>query len=80
MLQQVVTKFLEIVKEDTDRTVVMTTIDSLFELLEKIGRPVLEVQGSTGAILARMKEAFTHKVCFLLDHRKMYAGIQWLCY
>lgn len=62
MLQSVVTKYLEIIKEDTDRTVVMTSIDSLFEMLEKIGRPVLEVQGSTGAILARMKEAFTHKV------------------
>lgn len=62
MLQSVVTKYLEIIKEDTDRTVVMTSIDSLFEMLEKIGRPVLEVQGSTGAILARMKEAFTHKL------------------
>lgn len=62
MLNSVVTKYLEIVKEDTDRTVVMAAIDSLFEMLETIGRPVLEVQGSTGAILARMKEAFTHKL------------------
>lgn len=62
MLQSVVKRILEIVQEDTDRTVVMTAIDTLYEMLEKIGRPVLDVQGATGAILARMKEAFTNKV------------------
>ncbi|XP_076111369.1 importin-4-like isoform X2 [Mytilus galloprovincialis] len=62
MLQSVVKRILEIVQEDTDRTVVMTAIDTLYEMLEKIGRPVLDVQGATGAILARMKEAFTNKL------------------
>ncbi|CAC5376943.1 IPO4 [Mytilus coruscus] len=62
MLQSVVRRILEIVQEDTDRTVVMTAIDTLYEMLEKIGRPVLDVQGATGAILARMKEAFTNKL------------------
>ncbi|VDI78313.1 importin-4 [Mytilus galloprovincialis] len=61
-IESVVKRILEIVQEDTDRTVVMTAIDTLYEMLEKIGRPVLDVQGATGAILARMKEAFTNKL------------------
>jgi len=64
MLITVVVKYLSLIKEEGDRLLVMTVIDTLFEMLEKIGQPVLEVQGSADAILARMKEAFTHKVCY----------------
>ncbi|KAK7114904.1 importin-4-like [Littorina saxatilis] len=62
MLCTVVPKYLEIAKEDQDRTVVMAAVDSLHELLERLGLAVLQVTNTTDAILQGMKDIFTHKV------------------
>ncbi|XP_033729226.1 importin-4-like [Pecten maximus] len=62
MLNTVVVKYLELIKTDADREIVMTVIDTLSEMLDKIGQPVLQVQGAADAILSRMKEVFTHKL------------------
>ncbi|OWF34795.1 Importin-4 [Mizuhopecten yessoensis] len=62
MLNTVVVKYLELIKTDVDREIVMTVIDTLSEMLDKIGQPVLQVQGARDAILSRMKEVFTHKL------------------
>ncbi|KAL5021050.1 hypothetical protein ScPMuIL_000205 [Solemya velum] len=61
MLTVVVPKFLEIIKQDEDRELVMATVDTLHELLQKIGQMVLTITGATDAILTRMKEIFTHQ-------------------
>ena len=53
-------------KEDADRQVVMIAIDTTFDMLDKIGLPVIQVEGVKDAILTRMKEAFTHKVEYLV--------------
>jgi len=62
MLCTVVPKFLEIARQDQDRTVVMSAVDSLHELLERLGAAVLQATNSTDAILQTMKDIFTHKV------------------
>ncbi|XP_076449742.1 importin-4-like [Babylonia areolata] len=62
MLCTVVPKFLEIAKQEPDRTVVMSAVDSLQELLEKLGVAVLQVTNTTDLILQTMKDIFTHKV------------------
>ena len=62
MLCTVVPKLLEIARQDQDRTVVMSAVDSLHELLERLGAAVLQVTNTTDAILQGMKDIFTHKV------------------
>ncbi|XP_060081049.1 importin-4-like [Ylistrum balloti] len=62
MLNTVVVKYLELIQTEFDREIVMTVIDTLSEMLEKIGQPVLQVQGAADAILSKMKEVFTHKL------------------
>ncbi|XP_005096783.1 importin-4 [Aplysia californica] len=62
MIQGIVPKYLEAIKTELDRTVVMTAVDSIQEMLDKIGQPVLAITGATDAILTAMKEIFTHKV------------------
>ncbi|CAL1538181.1 unnamed protein product [Lymnaea stagnalis] len=62
MIVGVVPKYLEAIKSELDRTVVMTAVDSLQELLDKIGQPVLSITGAADAILTAMKEIFTHKI------------------
>ncbi|XP_069113686.1 importin-4-like isoform X2 [Argopecten irradians] len=62
MLNNVVGKYLELIKTDADREIVMTVIDNLAEMLGNIGQPVVQVQGAVDAILSRMKEVFTHKL------------------
>ncbi|KAK7498967.1 hypothetical protein BaRGS_00009776 [Batillaria attramentaria] len=70
MLCVVVPKFLEITKTDSDRTVVMSAVDSLHEVLERLGGAVLQVTNATDAILQTMKDVFTHKVAYLLKRLK----------
>lgn len=62
MLSAVVLKLLAVMGEDIDSLVVMSAIDTLYEMLDKIGHPVIQVQGISDAILTRMKEVFTHQV------------------
>lgn len=62
MLCTVVPRYLEMARREQDRTVAMAAVDSLHELLEQLGTPVLQVTGATDDILATMKEIFTHKV------------------
>lgn len=62
MLNTLVPKFLDMIAEDTDREVVMATVDVLHDLLEKVGQPVLQVQDATDQILTKMKLIFIHKV------------------
>ncbi|KAH3769238.1 hypothetical protein DPMN_170487, partial [Dreissena polymorpha] len=62
MLNNLVPKFLHVISEDTDREVVMATVDVVHDLLEKIGQPVLQVPNATDQILTRMKLIFIHKV------------------
>ncbi|XP_050398948.1 importin-4 [Patella vulgata] len=62
MLNAIIPRFLEIIQSDIDRTVVMSAVDSIEELLTKIGQPVLEMTGATNPILTAMKKIFTHKV------------------
>lgn len=62
MLSVVILKLLAVTGEDIDSMVVMTAIDTMYEMLDKIGQPVIQVQGISDAILTRMKEVFTHKV------------------
>ncbi|CAG5114577.1 unnamed protein product, partial [Candidula unifasciata] len=62
MILGVVPRYLEAIKSEMDRTVVMSAVDSLQELLDKIGQIVLSITGATDAILTAMKEIFTHKV------------------
>ncbi|XP_062580344.1 importin-4-like, partial [Saccostrea cucullata] len=62
MLSAVVLKLLAVMGEDIDSMVVMSAIDTLYEMLDKIGQPVIQVQGVSDAILTRMKEVFTHKL------------------
>jgi len=62
MLNTLIPKFLTIIEEETDREVVMATVDVIHDLLEKIGQPVLEVPNSTDHILTKMKLIFTHQV------------------
>ncbi|KAH9499795.1 Importin-4 [Bulinus truncatus] len=62
MIVGVVPKYLEAIKTELDRTLVMTAVDALQEMLSKIGQPVLAITGATDAILTAMKEIFTHKV------------------
>ncbi|XP_059170198.1 importin-4-like isoform X2 [Physella acuta] len=62
MIVGVVPKYLEAIKTEVDRTVVMTAVDALQELLDKIGQLVLSITGAADAILSAMKEIFTHKV------------------
>ncbi|KAK3085593.1 hypothetical protein FSP39_005824 [Pinctada imbricata] len=61
-ISAVMVKLLQVMKEDIDRLVVMAAIDTTFEMLNKIGLPVIQVEGVKDAILTRMKEAFTHKL------------------
>lgn len=62
MLCTVVPKYIEIAREDQDRTVVMSAVDSLHELLERLGLAVLQVTDTTDSILQTMKDIFTHQV------------------
>nr|XP_022312451.1 importin-4-like isoform X1 [Crassostrea virginica] len=62
LFSTVVQKFLDVMKEDVDSLVVMSAIDTLYEMLDKIGQPVIQVQGIADAILTRMKQVFTHKL------------------
>ncbi|KAK3601657.1 hypothetical protein CHS0354_038220 [Potamilus streckersoni] len=62
MLKTVMPKFLTVIKEDLDRVVVMTTVDVIHDILEKIGEMVLQVTGASEQILICMKEIFTHQV------------------
>lgn len=62
MMLGVMPKFLETIKTELDRTVVMAGVDAIQEMLEKIGQPVLTVTGATDAILMAVKEIFSHKV------------------
>lgn len=62
LFSTVVQKFLDVMKEDVDSLVVMSAIDTLYEMLDKIGQPVIQVQGIADAILTLMKQVFTHKV------------------
>ncbi|KAL8619425.1 hypothetical protein ACOMHN_011776 [Nucella lapillus] len=62
MLCKVVPRLLEEAKVDRDRTVVMSAVDTLQELLEKLGVAVLQVTNTTDLILQTMKDIFTHKV------------------
>ncbi|KAK0045008.1 importin-4 [Biomphalaria pfeifferi] len=62
MIVGVVPKYLEAIRTEMDRTLVMTAVDALQEMLLKIGQPVLSITGATDAILTAMKEIFTHKV------------------
>ncbi|KAL3859840.1 hypothetical protein ACJMK2_010031 [Sinanodonta woodiana] len=62
MLKTVIPKFLTVIKEDVDRVVVMTTVDVIHDILEKIGEMVLQVTGASEQILFCMKEIFTHQV------------------
>ncbi|KAK3691936.1 hypothetical protein RRG08_047945 [Elysia crispata] len=55
-------KYLEAIKIEVDRTTVMAAVDSIQEMLAKIGEPVLSITGATDAILTAVKEIFTHKV------------------
>lgn len=55
-------KYLEAIKKEVDRTAVMAAVDSIQELLAKIGEPVLSITGATDAILSAVKEIFTHRV------------------
>ena len=59
MIQGTVPKYLEAIKTELDRTVVMSAVDSIQEMLDKIGQPVLAITGATDAILTSMKEIFT---------------------
>ena len=65
-ISAVILKLLQVMKEDADRQVVMIAIDTTFDMLDKIGLPVIQVEGVKDAILTRMKEAFTHKVQYLV--------------
>ena len=62
MLTTVIQKYLELIKIEQDRQAVMTVIDSLREMLEQIGQPLLDITGARDPILSTMKEVFTHKV------------------
>ena len=62
MILGVMPKYLEAIKTDLDRTTVMAAVDSIQEMLAKIGEPVLSITGATDAILTCVKEIFTHKV------------------
>lgn len=62
MLLTVVPLALEAIKADPDREVVMAAVDTINEMLNKIGRPMLSITGTTDVILTRMKEIFTHQV------------------
>ncbi|KAJ8302474.1 hypothetical protein KUTeg_018870 [Tegillarca granosa] len=62
MITAVIPKLIDIIKEDKDRMVVMTAIDTISDMLEKIGLPVIQTQGYADAILTKMKEIFTHKL------------------
>ncbi|WAR12428.1 IPO4-like protein [Mya arenaria] len=62
MLNTLVPKFLTIISEDDDREVVMSTVDVIHDILEKIGQPVLQVPEATDQILTKMKLIFIHKV------------------
>ena len=62
MLNTLVPKFLTIIADDSDREVVMTAVDNIHDMLEKIGAPVLQVPNATDQILTKMKLIFTHQV------------------
>ena len=62
MLNTLVPQFLNVISEDSDREVVMATVDVMHDLLEKIGQPVLLVPDATDLILTKMKLIFVHKV------------------
>ncbi|RUS88757.1 hypothetical protein EGW08_003474 [Elysia chlorotica] len=62
MILGVMPKYLEAIKTELDRATVMAAVDSIQEMLAKIGEPVLSITGATDAILTVVKEIFTHKV------------------
>ena len=62
MLNTLVPKFLSIIADESDREVVMTAVDNIHDMLEKIGAPVLQVPNATDQILTKMKLIFTHQV------------------
>ncbi|GFN80012.1 importin-4 [Plakobranchus ocellatus] len=62
MILASVPKYLEAIKTEVDRTVVIASVDSIQEMLAKIGEPLLSITGATDAILTAVKEIFTHKV------------------
>ena len=62
MLNTIVPKYLSIIADESDREVVMTAVDNIHDMLEKIGAPVLQVPNATDQILTKMKLIFTHQV------------------
>ena len=54
--------YLEAIKTDFNRATVVAAVDSIQEMLAKIGEPVLSITGATEEILKTVKDIFTHKV------------------
>ncbi|XP_041375551.1 importin-4-like [Gigantopelta aegis] len=62
MLVAIIPKYVSIIREDVDRTVVMAAVDALQDILNKIGMLVLQITEATDVILSVVKEIFTHKL------------------
>ncbi|CAH1780460.1 unnamed protein product [Owenia fusiformis] len=61
MLSTCVPKFITMVRQDSDRQVAMTTLETIQEMLEKIKAPVLEGQGHLEELCACLKEVLLLK-------------------
>ena len=62
MLTTAVCKMIEMVKQDDDRQVATTVLDSLKELLDDIKGPVLECFKKPDVFIAVVKDVFQQKV------------------
>ena len=62
MLSSTLMNFLTIIQEDVDREVTMATLESLAEVIEKIGDPVVQYSGMTDRIISTVKTVLQEKV------------------
>lgn len=62
MLQSTVPKFLDIVRQDSDRQVVTDTLEELKLMVENIGMPVLQAENMVDKFLFVVKEVILRKV------------------
>lgn len=66
MIKTVVPMLTDRIKEDNNRATVIAAVESLVELLDKIGQPFMCEDGMLDDILARTRDIFAHKVSLLV--------------
>ena len=64
MLEELVPKYLDTVSTDTDRSIAMTALHCIQEMLDSIGEPVLRVsEDCFTTIISVVKNVLRGKVC-----------------